>query len=135
MDVWFDSGITWNAVIPKSDDGTKKVADLYLEGLDQFSGWFYSSLLASIGAQDTPAYKKIFVHGFTLDNKGRKMSKSLGKVDVHWTHTFFHGRECVGLGAAGAQTRSFLGHHLLHPQIQIRNACPEVLVEEQKHSR
>ena len=85
MDVWFDSGITWNAVIPKSDDGTKKVADLYLEGLDQFSGWFYSSLLTSIGAQDTPAYKKIFVHGFTLDNKGRKMSKSLGKVDVHWT--------------------------------------------------
>ena len=81
MDVWFDSGITWNAVIPKSDDGTKKVADLYLEGLDQFSGWFYSSLLTSIGAQDTPAYKKIFVHGFTLDNKGRKMSKSLGKVN------------------------------------------------------
>ena len=68
-------------MIPKSDDGTKKVADLYLEGLDQFSGWFYSSLLTSIGAQDTPAYKKIFVHGFTLDNKGRKMSKSLGKVD------------------------------------------------------
>ena len=92
MDVWFDSGITWNAVIPKSDDGTKKVADLYLEGLDQFSGWFYSSLLTSIGAQDTPAYKKIFVHGFTLDNKGRKMSKSLGKVDVHSIHsTFFHG--------------------------------------------
>jgi isoleucyl-tRNA synthetase len=89
-------------VIPKSDDGTKKVADLYLEGLDQFSGWFYSSLLASIGAQDTPAYKKIFVHGFTLDNKGRKMSKSLGKVDVHWTHTFFQCRECVSLGAAGA---------------------------------
>jgi isoleucyl-tRNA synthetase len=88
LDVWFDSGITWNAVIPKSDDGTKKVADLYLEGLDQFSGWFYSSLLASIGAQDTPAYKKIFVHGFTLDNKGRKMSKSLGKVDVHWTHRY-----------------------------------------------
>ena len=88
LDVWFDSGITWNAVIPKSDDGTKKVADLYLEGLDQFSGWFYSSLLTSIGAQDTPAYKKIFVHGFTLDNKGRKMSKSLGKVDVHWTHTY-----------------------------------------------
>ena len=99
MDVWFDSGITWNAVIPKSDDGTKKVADLYLEGLDQFSGWFYSSLLTSIGAQDTPAYKKIFVHGFTLDNKGRKMSKSLGKVDVHSIHTFFHGRECVSTGA------------------------------------
>ena len=114
MDVWFDSGITWNAVIPKSDDGTKKVADLYLEGLDQFSGWFYSSLLTSIGAQDTPAYKKIFVHGFTLDNKGRKMSKSLGKVNFHSIHTFFHGREYV---STGAQTRRSLGHHLLHLQI------------------
>ena len=48
--------------------------------MDQFSGWFYSSLLTSIGAQETPAYKKIFVHGFTLDQKGRKMSKSLGNV-------------------------------------------------------
>ena len=81
MDVWFDSGVTWNAVVPKSDNGSKKVADLYLEGLDQFSGWFYSSLLTSIGAQEIPAYKKIFVHGFTLDNKGRKMSKSLGEYE------------------------------------------------------
>ena len=90
MDVWFDSGITWNAVVPQSDNAfwLHRVADLYLEGLDQFSGWFYSSLLTSIGAQDTPAYKKIFVHGFTLDNKGRKMSKSLGKVDVHWTDRY-----------------------------------------------
>ena len=53
---------------------------MYLEGLDQFSGWFYSSLLTSIGAQGIPPYKRIFVHGFTLDDKGRKMSKSLGKI-------------------------------------------------------
>ena len=80
MDVWFDSGITWNAVIPKSDDGTKKVADLYLEGLDQFSGWFYSSLLTSIAVQNSPPYKKLYVHGFTMDEEGIKMSKSVGNV-------------------------------------------------------
>lgn len=56
------------------------MADLYLEGLDQFSGWFYSSLLTSIGAQKASPYKRLFVHGFALDEKGRKMSKSLGNV-------------------------------------------------------
>ena len=79
LDVWFDSGMTWNAVLPPNE-GSKQVADLYLEGLDQFSGWFYSSLLTSIGSQKQSAYKKIFVHGFTLDENGRKMSKSLGNV-------------------------------------------------------
>ena len=53
---------------------------MYLEGLDQFSGWFYSSLLTSVAAQNCSPYKKIFVHGFALDEKGRKMSKSLGNV-------------------------------------------------------
>ena len=79
LDVWFDSGMTWKAVIPP-DSGNEQVADLYLEGLDQFSGWFYSSLLTSIAAQDKAPYKKIFVHGFALDPKGKKMSKSLGNV-------------------------------------------------------
>ena len=83
--MWFDSGVTWNAIIPakncqKTPEDTTKVADIYLEGLDQFSGWFYSSLLTSVAAQNSPAYKRIFVHGFTLDEKGRKMSKSLGNV-------------------------------------------------------
>ena len=65
-------------MIPKTENG--QVADLYLEGLDQFSGWFYSSLLTSMAAQDKAPYRKIFVHGFALDDKGRKMSKSLGNV-------------------------------------------------------
>ena len=79
LDVWFDSGMTWNAVVPKNViDG--QVADLYLEGLDQFSGWFYSSLLTSLAAQGRAPYKSIFVHGFALDENGRKMSKSLGNV-------------------------------------------------------
>ena len=79
LDVWFDSGMTWNAVIPKGDNDDQ-VADLYLEGLDQFSGWFYSSLLTSLASQGKAPYKSIFVHGFALDENGRKMSKSLGNV-------------------------------------------------------
>lgn len=67
-------------MLPKCQEKGIQQADLYLEGLDQFSGWFYSSLLTSIGSQGVPPYKKIFVHGFTLDENGRKMSKSLGNV-------------------------------------------------------
>ena len=65
-------------MVPKTENG--QVADMYLEGLDQFSGWFYSSLLTSMAAQGKAPYRKIFVHGFALDEKGRKMSKSLGNV-------------------------------------------------------
>jgi isoleucyl-tRNA synthetase len=75
-----DSGVTWHNVIECSTQRSPTVVDLYLEGLDQFSGWFYSSLLTSLALQGCAPYKKIFVHGFTLDEKGRKMSKSLGNV-------------------------------------------------------
>ncbi|XP_030372955.1 isoleucine--tRNA ligase, mitochondrial [Scaptodrosophila lebanonensis] len=75
FDIWFDSGSTWSAVLKD-----KQVADLYLEGYDQFTGWFQSSLLTSIAARDCAPYKALFVHGFTVDEKGHKMSKSLGNV-------------------------------------------------------
>ncbi|XP_067644462.1 isoleucine--tRNA ligase, mitochondrial isoform X1 [Eurosta solidaginis] len=75
FDIWFDSGSTWSSVLKD-----EKVADVYLEGYDQFSGWFQSSLLTSIAARDKAPYKSIFVHGFAVDDKGRKMSKSLGNV-------------------------------------------------------
>ena len=75
MDIWLDSGISWASVL-----GDSAPADLYLEGLDQFSGWFYSSLLTSVALTGKPPYKRIFVHGFTLDEQGNKMSKSLGNV-------------------------------------------------------
>ncbi|KAH8269968.1 hypothetical protein KR018_001134 [Drosophila ironensis] len=75
LDIWFDSGSTWSAVLKKD-----KVADLYLEGYDQFTGWFQSSLLMSIAARECAPYKALFVHGFTVDEKGHKMSKSLGNV-------------------------------------------------------
>ncbi|XP_017043393.1 isoleucine--tRNA ligase, mitochondrial [Drosophila ficusphila] len=75
LDIWFDSGSTWSAVLKKD-----KIADLYLEGYDQFTGWFQSSLLMSIAARECAPYKALFVHGFTVDEKGYKMSKSLGNV-------------------------------------------------------
>ncbi|XP_053952529.1 isoleucine--tRNA ligase, mitochondrial isoform X1 [Anastrepha ludens] len=75
FDIWFDSGSTWSSVLRD-----EKVADVYLEGYDQFGGWFQSSLLTSIAARNRSPYKSIFVHGFTVDDKGHKMSKSLGNV-------------------------------------------------------
>ena len=75
LDIWFDSGVSWSYAM---DD--KKVADLYLEGVDQFTGWFQSSLMTSVGIRDIAPYKNIFVHGFTVDENGKKMSKSLGNV-------------------------------------------------------
>ena len=83
LDVWFDSGVTHAAVLEKGrDDGwnLRWPADLYLEGSDQHRGWFQSSLLASVGTRGVPPYKAVLTHGFVVDGKGRKMSKSLGNV-------------------------------------------------------
>ena len=74
LDVWFDSGVSWLSVLK----GEK--ADLYFEGSDQHRGWFQSSLLTSVSMTGKPPYRKLLTHGFVLDDKGRKMSKSLGNV-------------------------------------------------------
>ncbi len=81
LDVWFDSGSTWNAVLNSNnyDSGTFP-ADLYLEGSDQHRGWFQSSLLVSCAINSKAPYKAILTHGFTVDEKGEKMSKSKGNV-------------------------------------------------------
>ncbi|MBF0417055.1 MAG: class I tRNA ligase family protein, partial [Magnetococcales bacterium] len=83
LDVWFDSGVTQAAVLLGPDAAAKGLrwpADLYLEGSDQHRGWFHSSLLASVGVRDQAPYKSVLTHGFVVDGKGRKMSKSLGNV-------------------------------------------------------
>ena len=79
MDVWFDSGISWRAVVEKRSDilGHTPV-DMYLEGSDQHRGWFQSSLLTSIATQGKAPYKTVLTHGFVFGEDGRKMSKSLG---------------------------------------------------------
>jgi isoleucyl-tRNA synthetase len=81
LDVWFDSGSTWNAVLKSLNyDAGKYQADLYLEGSDQHRGWFQSSLLLSSAVSDKAPYKAVLTHGFTVDEKGNKMSKSKGNV-------------------------------------------------------
>ena len=81
MDVWFDSGVMHHCVAVTHPEITAP-ADLYLEGSDQHRGWFHSSLLTSAALHDRAPYRAVLTHGFTIDEKGRKMSKSLGNVIV-----------------------------------------------------
>ena len=79
MDVWFDSGVTWRAVVEKrSEELGHTPVEMYLEGSDQHRGWFQSSLLTSVAVQDKAPYKSVLTHGFVFGEDGRKMSKSLG---------------------------------------------------------
>lgn len=79
LDVWFDSGVSHYAVLMKNP-ALAWPADLYLEGSDQHRGWFQSSLLTSVAMHGKAPYKSVLTHGFTVDEKGHKMSKSLGNV-------------------------------------------------------
>ncbi|SER52408.1 isoleucine--tRNA ligase [Salisediminibacterium halotolerans] len=81
MDVWFDSGSSHQAVLEERDD-QQRPADVYLEGSDQYRGWFNSSLSTSVAVTGKAPYKAVISHGFTLDGEGKKMSKSLGNVIV-----------------------------------------------------
>ena len=78
LDVWFDSGSTHLAVLSEKD-GTWP-ADVYLEGPDQYRGWFHSSLLVAVGIRGRAPYREVVTHGWTLDEKGAPMSKSLGNA-------------------------------------------------------
>ncbi len=81
LDVWFDSGSTWNSVLKSGNyDAGNYPASLYLEGSDQHRGWFQSSLLLSSAIEQCSPYQTLITHGFTVDEKGEKMSKSKGNV-------------------------------------------------------
>ena len=83
LDVWFDSGSTHAFVLRDREDGTEDgIADVYMEGTDQHRGWFHSSLLQACGTKGRAPYRNVVTHGFTLDEKGMKMSKSLGNTIV-----------------------------------------------------
>jgi isoleucyl-tRNA synthetase len=79
LDVWFESGVSYAAVLEPRED-LDSPADLYLEGSDQHRGWFHSSLLAAVGTRGHAPYHTVLTHGFVVDGAGRKMSKSLGNV-------------------------------------------------------
>ncbi|MFR8440464.1 MAG: isoleucine--tRNA ligase, partial [Campylobacter sp.] len=101
LDVWFDSGSTWKAVLQSGAyDAGKFPADMYLEGSDQHRGWFQSSLLLSCAINECAPYKSILTHGFTVDEKGQKMSKSVGKVVYPQEVAKSHGVEILRLWVA-----------------------------------
>ncbi|WLQ14051.1 isoleucine--tRNA ligase [Hahella aquimaris] len=78
LDVWFDSGVTHSAVLEQREELGQFPADLYLEGSDQHRGWFQSSLKTAVAIKGKAPYRQVLTHGFTVDEKGHKMSKSLG---------------------------------------------------------
>ena len=103
LDVWFDSGSTHAFVLRDREDGSNDgLADLYLEGTDQHRGWFHSSMLQSCGTQGHAPYRGVLTHGFTLDEKGNKMSKSLGNTVSPEDVTKQYGADILRLWVAQA---------------------------------
>lgn len=98
MDVWFDSGSTWNGVL--IEQGLPYPSDMYLEGSDQYRGWFNSSLICGVAVTGKAPYKELVSHGFTLDGNGNKMSKSLGNVIVPADMVRLHGSDILRLWVA-----------------------------------
>jgi isoleucyl-tRNA synthetase len=81
LDVWFDSGVSHECVLAqRPQDGLRKPADMYLEGSDQHRGWFHSALLTGIAMDGVAPYRQVLTHGFTVDEHGKKMAKSVGNI-------------------------------------------------------
>ncbi|MFD2740820.1 isoleucine--tRNA ligase [Sulfitobacter aestuarii] len=101
LDVWFDSGSTHAFVLRDREDGSEDgIADVYMEGTDQHRGWFHSSLLQSVGTTGRAPYRNVVTHGFTLDAKGMKMSKSIGNTIVPETIVKQYGADILRLWVA-----------------------------------
>ncbi|SFT97676.1 isoleucine--tRNA ligase [Sedimentitalea nanhaiensis] len=101
LDVWFDSGSTHSFVLRDRADGTADgIADVYMEGTDQHRGWFHSSMLQACGTLGRAPYRNVVTHGFTLDEKGAKMSKSLGNTIVPDTVVKQYGADILRLWVA-----------------------------------
>ncbi|MGH8805012.1 MAG: isoleucine--tRNA ligase, partial [Polaromonas sp.] len=110
LDVWFDSGTTHDHVLRHSHAAQSAwPADLYLEGHDQHRGWFHSSLLTACAMYDHAPYKGLLTHGFTVDGKGRKMSKSEGNVVVPQEVSDKLGAEIIRLWCASTDYSGDLG--------------------------
>lgn len=105
LDVWFDSGVTHACVLDRREE-LHAPADLYLEGSDQHRGWFQSSLLTSVATKGQAPYKSVLTHGFTVDAKGQKMSKSKGNVVAPQKVVGTLGADILRLWVASADYRA-----------------------------
>ena len=122
MDVWFDSGISWKAVVEKRSDELGNIpVDMYLEGSDQHRGWFQSSLLTAVATEGKAPYKQVLTHGFVFGEDGRKMSKSLGNYirpdDIIKTY----GADILRLWAASVDYRNDtkIGDNIIKQLVEI----------------
>ncbi|MFQ5428071.1 MAG: isoleucine--tRNA ligase [Thermodesulfobacteriota bacterium] len=104
LDVWFDSGVSFAAVLEKREELTFP-AGMYLEGSDQHRGWFHSSLLTSMGTRGVPPYRSVLTHGFVVDGKGKKMSKTEGNVIAPESIIKKYGAEVLRLWVAAEDYR------------------------------
>ncbi len=125
LDVWFDSGVSHVAVIEKNSE-LNWPADLYLEGSDQHRGWFHSSLLESIGTRGKEPYKSVLTHGYVVDGKGKKMSKSAGNVIAPQKIIDQYGAEILRLWVASENYRE---------DIRVSNEILKRLTESYKKIR
>ncbi len=104
LDVWFDSGVSHASVVER-DARLGERADMYLEGSDQHRGWFHTALLTSLATRGRAPYKSVLTHGFTLDGRGRKMSKSLGNTIAPQDIIKKHGAEILRLWVSAEDYR------------------------------
>ncbi|MBC2716690.1 MAG: isoleucine--tRNA ligase [Desulfobacteraceae bacterium] len=132
LDVWFDSGVSHAAVLEERPS-LGWPADLYLEGSDQHRGWFHSSLLTAIGSKGSAPYKTVLTHGFVVDGKGKKMSKSIGNVIAPKKVIDRYGAEILRLWVAASDYKDdiriseMILKQLSDAYRRIRNTCRFIL--------
>ena len=127
MDVWFDSGSSWSAVVAQrkdefqTDNSDVIPVDMYLEGSDQHRGWFQSSLLIASATKECSPYKSVLTHGFVLDGEGRKMSKSLGNIVTPQEIIKVYGTDVLRLWAASVDYRNDvkIGDNLIKQLVEV----------------
>ncbi len=132
LDVWFDSGVS-HAVVCEPNPLLGWPVDLYLEGSDQHRGWFHSTLLESVGTRGKAPYRAVLTHGYTVDEKGRKMSKSLGNTVAPQDVIKKYGAEILRLWVSYEDYRSDIAisgemlKHIADAYRRIRNTCRYML--------
>ena len=132
LDVWFDSGTSFAAVLEQRPECTFP-ADMYLEGSDQHRGWFHSSLLASVGTRGVAPYREVLTHGYVVDGAGKKMSKSVGNVVAPQEVIDKYGAEILRMWVASVDYREDIriSQEILNRQVdayrRLRNTCRYIL--------